>query len=235
LPLFAVAGIALTAAFASLSNATTPAARDTPGAQRLLILHRPVIVRAAPSAAARPIGRIARRTPLTHSDTVLPVLRATVNSSGSSWLRVALPARPNGATGWIHADAGTITDTPWRIVIHRGQRSAVILRANRIEARFPIIAGKPSTPTPLGQFFVTEKLKLAPGVPEGPWALATSAYSDVLHQFAGGPGQIALHGTVGLNAPLGTFSSHGCIRFANAAITWLAHHIDPGTPVVVER
>ena len=98
-----------------------------------------------------------------------------------------------------------------------------------------MIVGKPSTPTPLGRFFVTEKLHIAPGVPEGPWALATSAYSDVLQEFAGGPGQIALHGTVGLDAPLGTFSSHGCIRFANAAITWLAHHIDAGTPIVVER
>ncbi len=98
-----------------------------------------------------------------------------------------------------------------------------------------MIVGKPSTPTPLGRFFVTEKLHIAPGVPEGPWALATSAYSDVLQEFAGGPGQIALHGTVGLDASLGTFSSHGCVRFANAAITWLAHDIDAGTPIVVER
>ncbi len=172
---------------------------------------------------------------MTHSETVLPVLRATVNSTGSHWLRVAVPARPNGTTGWVRADAGALTDTPWTIVIHRGQRRAVILRGDRIEGRFAVIVGKPSTPTPLGRFFVTEKLHIAPGVPEGPWALATSAYSDVLQEFAGGPGQIALHGTVGLDAPLGTFSSHGCIRFANAAITWLAHHIDAGTPIVVER
>ena len=235
MPSLAVAAIALTAAFASLSNATVAAGRDTPGAQRLLVLHRPVIVRAAPSSTARPIGRIATRTPLTHSETVLPVLHATVNLTGSHWLRVAVSARPNGTTGWVRADAGTITDTPWMIVIHRGQRRAVILRADRIEARLTVIVGKPSTPTPLGRFFVTEKLQLAPGVPEGPWALATSAYSDVLHEFAGGPGQIALHGTVGLDALLGTFSSHGCIRFANTAITWLAHHIDAGTPIVVER
>jgi lipoprotein-anchoring transpeptidase ErfK/SrfK len=230
-----VAGLALAAAFASLSSATAPTRHGAPGAQRLLVLHRSVIVRAAPSATARPIGRIATQTPLTRSETVLPVLRATVNLSGSSWLRVSVPARPNGTTGWVRADAGRITGTPWMIVIHRGQRRAVILRADRIEARFPIIVGKPSTPTPLGRFFVTEKLQIAPGVPEGPWALATSAYSDVLQEFAGGPGQIALHGTVGLDAPLGTFSSHGCIRFANAAITWLAHHINAGTPIIVER
>ena len=80
---------------------------------------------------------------------------------------------------------------------------------------------------------MVEKLHLAPGVTEGPWALATSAYSYVLQEFAGGPGQVALHGVVGMSDPLGTFSSHGCIRFANAAITWIAEHVDDGTPVVV--
>ena len=63
--------------------------------------------------------------------------------------------------------------------------------------------------------------------------MATSAHSDVLQEFGGGDGQIALHGTVGLSGGLGTFSSHGCVRFAPAAINWIARHVGPGTPVVV--
>ena len=82
-------------------------------------------------------------------------------------------------------------------------------------------------------FFIVEKIYVGLRVTDGPWALATSAYSNVLDQFAGGPGQIALHGVVGLRAPLGTFASHGCIRFGNAAITWIATHVDNGTPVLV--
>jgi lipoprotein-anchoring transpeptidase ErfK/SrfK len=39
---------------------------------------------------------------------------------------------------------------------------------------------------------------------------------------------------VGLPDPLGTASSHGCVRFAPAAITWVASHVPAGTPVVVE-
>jgi len=174
-------------------------------------------------------------TPLTGEQTVLPVLAVADGPAGGQWLRVRLPMRPNGATGWIPADSGSSGETPWRIVIHRGARRADVLEGTATRATFPVIVGKPSTPTPLGTFFVVEKLHLGPSVPEGPWALATSAYSNVLQEFAGGPGQIALHGIVGLDAPLGTFSSHGCIRFANAAITWIATHVTAGTPVIVER
>jgi len=166
---------------------------------------------------------------------VLPVVQSHIGPAGVLWLRVRLPERPNGATGWVPASAGTLSDTPWRIVIHRSKRLAVVLEGAKARATFSIVLGKPSTPTPLGTFFVVEKLHLGAGVPEGPWALATSAYSDVLQEFARGPGQIALHGRVGLTAPLGTFSSHGCIRFANAAITWIAAHVGAGTPVIVER
>ncbi|HEX4520261.1 MAG TPA: L,D-transpeptidase [Gaiellaceae bacterium] len=174
-------------------------------------------------------------TPLTRSRTVLPIIGEATGPAGAKWLRVGVPARPNGTTGWVRAAAGIEAETPWTIVIRRADRRAVVLRAGRVEARFPVVLGKRSTPTPLGRFFVTEKLSIAPGVTEGPWALATSAYSDVLQQFGGGPGQIALHGTVGFADPLGTFASHGCIRLSVAAITWIAHRVVDGTPVIVER
>jgi lipoprotein-anchoring transpeptidase ErfK/SrfK len=143
--------------------------------------------------------------------------------------------RPNGATGWVLAAVGSAGSTRWEIIVHRAERRALVLDDGKVRESFPIIVGKPSTPTPLGTFFVVEKLGLAPGVAYGPWALTISAYSDVLDEFAGGDGQVALHGTVGLSGALGTFASHGCIRFAPAAISWIANHVDSGTPVVVTR
>jgi lipoprotein-anchoring transpeptidase ErfK/SrfK len=133
----------------------------------------------------------------------------------------------------VRASVGAIVSTGWQIVVHRAQRRAVILDAGRARASFEVVVGTPSTPTPLGTFFVVEKLQLAPGVREGPWMLLTSAYSDVLRAYDGGSGQVALHGTVGMSAPLGTFASHGCIRFAPAAISWIAGHVDEGTPVII--
>ena len=131
------------------------------------------------------------------------------------------------------ASAGSITSTGWKIVVHRAQRRVFVLDDGRVRGRFEVVVGKHSTPTPLGTFFVVEKIRLAPGVMEGPWTLATSAHSDVLRAYAGGTGQVALHGTVGMSAPLGTFASHGCVRFAPAAISWIANHVGAGTPVII--
>ena len=83
--------------------------------------------------------------------------------------------------------------------------------------RFSAVVGNPSTPTPRGRFFIEEALALAPGAHGGPYALATSARSNVLQEFEGGPGQIALHGTDGLSGALGTAVSHGCIRLSTGS------------------
>jgi lipoprotein-anchoring transpeptidase ErfK/SrfK len=160
----------------------------------------------------------------------LPVMQM---AQGGQWLRVRLPMRPDEGTGWVLASAGSESTTSWGIVVHRSARRALVLDDDKVQATFPIIVGKPSTPTPTGSFFVVEMLQIAPGVAEGPWALATSAYSNVLEQFDGGDGEVALHGTTGLVGELGTFASHGCIRFAPAAITWIANRIVPGTPVII--
>ena len=95
--------------------------------------------------------------------------------------------------------------------------------------------GAPATPTPRGRFFVEEALALSPRAHGGPFALATSARSDVLQEFDGGPGQIALHGTTASGGTLGTAASHGCIRLAPRRIIWLAHRIAGGTLVTVSR
>ena len=84
------------------------------------------------------------------------------------------------------------------------------------------MVGTPSTPTPRGRFFIEEALALSPEAAGSPFALATSARSNVLQEFEGGPGQIALHGTNGLSGAPGTAASHGCIRLSTSAITWLA-------------
>ena len=165
---------------------------------------------------------------------MLPIVQTAVGPSGGRWVRVRLPMRPNGVSGWVPAYNGKITKTNWRVVVHRSARTATVFHGTTARARYSVVVGQQSTPTPLGNFFIVEKIYVGPRVTDGPWALATSAYSDVLDQFAGGPGQVALHGVVGLRAPLGTFSSHGCVRFGNDAISWIATHVDNGTPVLIQ-
>jgi lipoprotein-anchoring transpeptidase ErfK/SrfK len=100
---------------------------------------------------------------------------------------------------------------------------------------FTAVVGKPSTPTPIGSFFVEETVKLSRYDVGAPYALALSARSSVLQEFAGGPGQIALHGTQNVGGIPGTAVSHGCVRLDTRDITWLASRIGPGTPVTIRR
>jgi lipoprotein-anchoring transpeptidase ErfK/SrfK len=98
---------------------------------------------------------------------------------------------------------------------------------------FAAVVGKPSTPTPRGRFFVEESVRMLPGSAGTPYALATSARSNVLQEFEGGPGQIALHGVGNLGGTPGTAVSHGCVRLADGPIRWLAARIGPGVRVTI--
>jgi L,D-transpeptidase catalytic domain len=198
--------------------------------QRLLALDHRVVVRAAPDPASRAVAKVSAKTPLTGNRMMLPVIGAKQGPKGGRWLEVRLPMRPNGATGWLPAYEGRRTTTPWRIIVHTRSRTTLVLRNGHVRAKFSVIVGSPSTPTPMGHFFIVEKLWVGPYA-EGPWALATSGYSNVFQEFAGGPGQIALHGTQGLSG----YWSHGCVRLAPGAVSWIARHVGRGTPVLITR
>jgi lipoprotein-anchoring transpeptidase ErfK/SrfK len=230
-----IAGVVAGLATLAISGASVAPAAPAPmprpwAAQPLVVLLDGHVARRAPNGDAGRIEAVAARRPLTGVRTVLPVL-----GSHGAWLRVRLPGRPNGHTGWISTNRTRQTSTPWRIVVSLSRRHVMVLRAGRVVREFAAIVGKPSTPTPRGNFFVEEALRLSPGASGAPFALATSARSNALREFDGGPGQIALHGTGNLSGALGTAASHGCVRLAPHAITWLARRIGAGVPLSIVR
>jgi lipoprotein-anchoring transpeptidase ErfK/SrfK len=169
---------------------------------------------------------------------VLPVLAHVTDRRGRSWLRVRLPGRSLGASpppgiGWISARNTVRFSTGWHIFVSLAGRRVTVYYAGRLSASFVAIVGKPSTPTPTGDYFVEETVQLWSGQPGGPFALATSDRSNVLQEFDGGPGQIALHGLDNVGGQLGTAESHGCIRLADSSVSWLATRIGPGVPVTI--
>jgi lipoprotein-anchoring transpeptidase ErfK/SrfK len=188
---------------------------------------------AAPGARVSSVASIAAARPITGAQTVLPVVASARAADGTRWLRVMLPGRPNGSRGWIEQRGTTPATTDWHIVVRTASRLIVVYRRGRALRTFSAIVGKPSTPTPRGRFFVEESIRMLPGSAGGPFALATSARSNVLQEFEGGPGQIALHGLDNLGGKLGTAISHGCVRLANSSIRWLAARIAPGVPLTI--
>ncbi len=126
-----------------------------------------------------------------------------------------------------------ISTTAWHIVVSLGARRVLVFHGGRRLRSYAAIVGKPSTPTPTGEYFVEESVRVPADQPGGPFALATSDRSNVLEEFDGGPGQIAIHGLDNLGGQLGTAASHGCIRLADSAITWLVQRIGPGVPITI--
>lgn len=221
------------AAFAAATPAQAGAAHPAPS-QPLVVLLDDHVVRAAPARHARRIESVRARRPLTRVRTVLPVLDRST-SDGRSWLRVRLPGRPNGHSGWIAASQTKRSSTGWHIALKLSSRRVTVYRNGRVARRFTAVVGKSATPTPRGRYFIEEALSLSPRDAGGPFALATSARSNVLQEFAGGPGQIALHGTNGLAGAPGSATSHGCVRLSTTAITWMARRIGAGVPLTIRR
>jgi lipoprotein-anchoring transpeptidase ErfK/SrfK len=232
---WALAGALLTASAGCVLIAPAQAAASRVAAsQPLVVLLHNHVARTSPNARARRIETVNARRPLTGARTVLPVL-GYARSHGRPWVRVRLPGRPNGHQGWIGAQQTRRTSTEWHIFLTLSTRQVTVYHYGRANRRFRAVIGKPSTPTPRGQFFIEEALALSSQAAGSPFALATSARSNVLQEFDGGPGQIALHGTSHLSGAPGTAASHGCIRLSTGAITWLAQRIGSGVPLTITR
>lgn len=204
------------------------------GTQELAVLLTTHAAHKAPEASSPQVAVVPARRPITGEQTTLPVLARKIGAGGTRWLQVMLPGRPNGSTGWIAETSTRASVTPWRLVVNLGARRVTAYLNGRKAKSFPAVVGKPSTPTPSGQFFVEEVVRMGSSEPGGPLALALSARSNVFAEFEGGPGQIGIHGRDNLGGTLGQAESHGCVRLGTPSIEWLADRVGPGTPVMIE-
>ncbi len=223
---------ALTALSAAPAVAANPS-RHVQSSQSLATLRFEHRAYRSPSTSSRVMTSLPARTAITGEQTTLPVVGRKLGTGGQPWLKVMLPGRPNGSTGWISAGGTTPSVTGWHIFVSTAQRHIWVYLHGRLSRSFAVVVGKASTPTPTGRFFVQETVKMPSTAAGGPFALALSGRSNVLQAFDGGPGQIAIHGRDLLGGTLGQAESHGCVRLATASIVWLAARIGPGIPVTI--
>jgi lipoprotein-anchoring transpeptidase ErfK/SrfK len=226
----AVVALALTAA-----QPAAAAEPPVPAKQELAALSWSHAVVSSLDGDRPQLTTVRARRPITGGRTVLPVLRHRTALDGTNWLRVRLPGRPNGLKGWIRRRGTVPTSTSWHVVASRSDRRVRVYRRGVLVRKFAAIVGKRSTPTPTGRFFNEESVRMSPDSAGAPFALALSARSDVLQEFAGGPGQIAIHGVANLIGTPGTAVSHGCVRLSEPDIRWLAARIAAGVPVTITR
>ena len=201
--------------------------------QKLAVLLGSHAAMSEPDENSTALELVRAKRPITEERTVLPVIGQTAGADGVGWLHVLLPGRPNSHSGWIKSRATRGARTSWHLVVNTSARRVTVYYKGHSVRVFKAIVGKAATPTPRGAFFVEEVIRLRAGDVGAPFALALSARSNVLQEFAGGPGQIAVHGLRNVGGVLGTAASHGCVRLDNAAMRWLNVRIGPGIPVTI--
>jgi lipoprotein-anchoring transpeptidase ErfK/SrfK len=186
-------------------------------------------VRVKPNAHARRLTKLRTSTPDGYLESFILLQEHWTGSQ--AWVKLRVPGRPNGRTGWVLRNALSGFNVTHKVIVVSRKAEQLVLydHGHRIFSA-PVGVGKPSTPTPPGHFWITEAFPSSDPF-YGPYAFATSDYST-LTEWPGG-GIVGLHGT---NEPslIPGDPSHGCIRLHNSDVLKLKHLISIGTPLHVK-
>ena len=222
---------AAVAAIVSIA-AAAPAAADTRlSNERTFTRWASAVVQARAFDRPSPEGRRVGRLRLLTEDGFPEVYILLAEREG--WVRLRLPQRPNGVTGWVRRAAlGPFTLVDTRLVVDRRALRITLYEHGRRRFRARVGIGAPGTPTPRGAFWIREKFPVTGDPLYGTRAMGTAAYSDVLTDWPGG-GVIGIHGT-GQPELIPGRPSHGCIRIRNRDVERLYELTPIGTPLRIK-
>ncbi|MCY0909021.1 MAG: L,D-transpeptidase family protein [Sulfobacillus thermotolerans] len=139
-----------------------------------------------------------------------------------AWILVAVGAALVAGYSTLVWSMRTVQATvPTRIVINVVQRKLYLYRNHKLFHTYPVAVGKPETPSPRGEFVVTQK------------AIWGDGFGTRWIRFSAPWGIYGIHGT---NKPwsVGTVASHGCFRMYNHDVEQVYALVSIGTPVIVE-
>jgi lipoprotein-anchoring transpeptidase ErfK/SrfK len=180
-----------------------------------------------------PAGRVVARVgPKTEfgSPRVLAVTRRR-----GGWLRVIASELANGEPGWIRARAVRLGATNLSLHVDRSRRLLTLRRGRKVLRRVTVAVGRPDTPTPLGRFAVTDRLRSQRlDSPYGCCAVALSGHQTKLLPGWPGGDRLAVHGTPQPET-IGKAVSLGCMRAGRRDMRALMRRVPLGAPVFIRR
>ena len=89
------------------------------------------------------------------SPTPFLIDQARRTTAGDLWLKVLLPKRPNGSSGWLEREQVRIRPVTHLVVVDLSSRTASLLAGKKKVRSFRVGVGTAGTPTPTGRFYVT--------------------------------------------------------------------------------
>jgi lipoprotein-anchoring transpeptidase ErfK/SrfK len=160
----------------------------------------------------------------------LLVERGMRDAEGERWVRVQLPIRPNGTTGWVRVDQVRLLPRDELIVVDLSERRLRHYVAGRLTHVFRVGIGRPDAPSARGLFSVWARVPQTDGGgPYGTFVLGLSGLAPISEWT--GQGRMAIHGTAD-PADRGRRVSSGCVRVFNPQVERLTG-VPLGTPVVI--
>lgn len=148
------------------------------------------------------------------------------------WLAVRSPALRNKELGWVRAAPLRLLRRPVALEVDLSQRELSIRDEEGRERRISVAIGTPDTPTPPGEFYVTDKLAGADfGSYYGCCILALSGRQPNLPQGWSGGDRLAIHGSP--TPTWGHAVSNGCLHADEADLRYLMKNAPLGTAVVI--
>lgn len=173
--------------------------------------------------AAKVLATVNSRTEF-GSPTTLPVV-----SFRGRWLEVISTALPNGVRGFVRTGQTWLRHDPVAIDVDLSSRRLRVWRDGVVERRVDVAIGSPSSPTPIGQFAVTDELSGLNPAAYGCCILALSGHQTRLPTGWPGGDRLAIHGGGGI----GSAVSSGCLHAAEPSLRWLMGHVPLGTQVII--
>jgi hypothetical protein len=121
-----------------------------------------------------------------------------------------------------------------RIVVNLPSRTLDFYNENKLFKTYPLAIGKPSTPTPLGSFMITEK-EINPWwyPPRSKKVVPSGPNNPLGYRWMGFAPMYGIHGT---NTPweIGSWVSNGCIRMRERDVEELFELVPYGTAVYIQ-
>jgi lipoprotein-anchoring transpeptidase ErfK/SrfK len=208
--------------------APTTAVRHKPAVERVselaarVLPGKPVTLRASPGG--RILARVGSRTEFGSPQTLEVAFRK------GDWIAVRSPALGNRQLGWVREKPLRLVGRSVRLEVDLSARTLTVVKRGVVYRRDAVAIGSPETPTPTGNFYVTDKL---PGPRFGTYygccILALSGRQPNLPKGWSGGDRLAIHGTP--VADYGQAVTNGCLHLPDEVLQFLMMDVPLGTPV----
>ena len=116
-------------------------------------------IRAKPSWKSKAIGALRWNTEDGLPEVYLALASHVDHAGGQVWIKIRIPGRPNGRTGWVRQEQlSNLELVETQLTIDRRRLRATLRKRGKVIWRSPVGVGAPGTGTPGGKFWIRERL-----------------------------------------------------------------------------